>query len=158
MSVANVQPLCTRTRLVGRTASPAAGRGFARPSVEGNRRVLARRRVCCHVPARLHPTPAWKRRSTPAHQALEAQGRGPAGAEEVEVWYAMLVPAGTPQAVVAGLNTEVQEILSTPEVREALAAQGLSPVGGPPQRLAGLLRTELARWPRVVAKAGIKAD
>jgi Transglycosylase SLT domain len=72
MSVANVQPLCTRTRLVGRTASPAASRGFARPSVEGNRRVLARRRVCCHVPARLHPTPAWKRRSTAAHQALEA--------------------------------------------------------------------------------------
>jgi tripartite-type tricarboxylate transporter receptor subunit TctC len=77
---------------------------------------------------------------------------------EVEVWYAMLAPAGTPQSVVARLNTEVQEILSTHEVREALATQGLSPVGGPPERLAELLRTELARWPRVVAKAGIKAD
>ena len=77
---------------------------------------------------------------------------------EVEVWYALLVPAGTPQPVVARLNAGVQEILSTHEVREALAKQGLSPVGGPPERLAELLRTELARWPRVIANAGIKAD
>jgi tripartite-type tricarboxylate transporter receptor subunit TctC len=77
---------------------------------------------------------------------------------EVEVWYALLAPAATPQPVVARLNTEVQEILSMHEVREALARQGLSPVGGPPERLAELLRRELARWPRVVANAGIKAD
>ena len=77
---------------------------------------------------------------------------------EVEVWYAMLAPAGTPQPVVARLNSEVQEILDSNEVRDALAKQGLSPVGGSPERLAELLRTELARWPRVVAKAGIKAD
>ena len=77
---------------------------------------------------------------------------------EVEVWYAMLAPVGTPQPVVARLNSEVQEILAGNEVRDALARQGLSPVGGSPERLAELLRTELARWPRVVAKAGIKAD
>ncbi len=77
---------------------------------------------------------------------------------EVEVWYAMLAPVGTPGAIVAQLNAEIDEILSSREVREALANQGLAPVGGPPQRLAELLRTELARWPRVVAKAGIKAD
>jgi hypothetical protein len=72
MSVANVQPLCPRTRLVGPTASPAASRRFVRPSALGNRRVLVRSRVSCHAPARLHPMPAWKRRSTPAHQALDA--------------------------------------------------------------------------------------
>jgi len=72
MSVANVQPLCPRTRLVGLTASPAASRRFVRPGTQGNRRVLVRSRVSCHAPARLHPMPAWKRRSTPAHQALDA--------------------------------------------------------------------------------------
>ena len=77
---------------------------------------------------------------------------------EVEVWYAMLAPVGTPGAIVAQLNAEIDEILSSREVREALANQGLAPVGGPPQRLAELLRSELARWPRVVARAGIKAD
>jgi tripartite-type tricarboxylate transporter receptor subunit TctC len=77
---------------------------------------------------------------------------------EVEVWYAMLAPVGTPGAIVAQLNAEIDEILSSREVREALANQGLAPVGGPPERLAERLHTELARWPRVVAKAGIKAD
>ena len=75
---------------------------------------------------------------------------------EVEVWYAMFVPAGTPGAVVARLNADVNAAL--PQVSEPLAAQGLSPVGGPPEKLAAFLKTELARWPKVVAAAGIKAD
>ena len=75
---------------------------------------------------------------------------------EVEVWYAMFVPAGTPDAIVARLNADVNAAL--PQVSEPLAAQGLSPVGGPPGKLAAFLKTELARWPKVVAAAGIKAD
>jgi hypothetical protein len=72
MSVANVQPLCPRQRMVGRRESPATRRSFARPAAAGTRRVLVRRRVSCHAPARLHPTPAWKRRNTAADRALEA--------------------------------------------------------------------------------------
>jgi tripartite-type tricarboxylate transporter receptor subunit TctC len=75
---------------------------------------------------------------------------------EVEVWYAMFVPAGTPAPVVARLNVDVNAAL--PQVSEALAAQGLSPVGGSPDKLAAFLKTELARWPKVVSAAGIKAD
>ena len=72
MSVANVQPLCPRQRMAGRVVPPASRRSFARPAVTETRRVLARRRVSCHAPARLHPTPAWKRRKTAAQRALEA--------------------------------------------------------------------------------------
>jgi len=75
---------------------------------------------------------------------------------EVEVWYAMFVPAGTSAPVVARLNADVNAAL--PQVSEALAAQGLSPVGGSPEKLAAFLKTELARWPKVVTAAGIKAD
>jgi tripartite-type tricarboxylate transporter receptor subunit TctC len=75
---------------------------------------------------------------------------------EVEVWYAMFVPAGTSAPVVARLNADVNAAL--PQVGEALAAQGLSPVGGSPEKLAAFLKTELARWPKVVTAAGIKAD
>ena len=77
---------------------------------------------------------------------------------EVEVWYAMLVPAGTPPQTVSRINAELNAVLAMPQVREALGSQGLAPVGGPPQRLARLLETELARWPQVVAAAGIRAD
>jgi Transglycosylase SLT domain len=73
MSVANVQPLYPRKGLVARAVLPSASRGFARPAVPGNRRVLARRRVSCHVPARLNPTtPTWQRRNGAAQKALES--------------------------------------------------------------------------------------
>jgi tripartite-type tricarboxylate transporter receptor subunit TctC len=77
---------------------------------------------------------------------------------QVEVWYALFAPAGTPPAVVSKLNGEVSNVLSSSPIKEALSAQGLNPVGGPPEKLAQLLSSELKRWPQVVANAGIKAD
>jgi len=77
---------------------------------------------------------------------------------EVEVWYAMLAPAGTPAPVVSRINSEVNAVLAAAEVRDLLEKQGLAPAGGPPERLAKLLEAELARWPGVIARAGIKAD
>ena len=49
-------------------------------------------------------------------------------------------------------------MLGANDVREALMKQGLVAAGGRPQRLADLVTLELARWPQVVAKAGIRAD
>jgi tripartite-type tricarboxylate transporter receptor subunit TctC len=77
---------------------------------------------------------------------------------EVEVWYAMLAPAGVAPAIVQKVNADVDGILRSREVKDALEKQGLEPVGGQPDRLARLLQSELARWARVVQKAGIKAD
>jgi tripartite-type tricarboxylate transporter receptor subunit TctC len=77
---------------------------------------------------------------------------------DVEVWYAMFAPAGTPAQVVSKINSEVNAVLGAAEVRDMLEKQGLAPAGGPPERLAKLLQAELARWPRVIEKAGIKAD
>jgi tripartite-type tricarboxylate transporter receptor subunit TctC len=77
---------------------------------------------------------------------------------QVDVWYAMFAPASTPPALVAKLNADVNAVLQMPEVRENLAKQGLQPVGGPPEKLAALVRDEQVRWPRVVSAANIKAD
>jgi len=77
---------------------------------------------------------------------------------EVETWYGLLAPAGTPAGVVARLNTEVNALLGEPDLRELLAKQGMSAAGGPPERLGDLVKRELARWSRVVAAAGIKPD
>jgi tripartite-type tricarboxylate transporter receptor subunit TctC len=49
-------------------------------------------------------------------------------------------------------------VLRDAQVREAIEKQGMSPVGGTPQRLAELVKNEIPRWTRVVAAAGIKAD
>ena len=76
----------------------------------------------------------------------------------VQTWYGLFAPAGTPAAIVAKLNTDVNSLLDQAEVRQVLARQDMSAVGGTPERFAELVRTDLARWARVVAAANIKAD
>ena len=77
---------------------------------------------------------------------------------EVETWYGLFAPAGTPAETVATVNAEVNALLGQPDLRELLAKQGMIAAGGPPGRLGDLVKRELARWSRVVAAAGIKAD
>jgi tripartite-type tricarboxylate transporter receptor subunit TctC len=77
---------------------------------------------------------------------------------EVDTWYGVFAPAGTSGAIVAKLNTELNALLRQGDVRELLSKQGMAAVGGTPERFGELVRKELARWSRVVAAAGIKAD
>jgi len=77
---------------------------------------------------------------------------------EVETWYAMFAPAGTPTAIVGRANRDVNELLKEADVREVLAKQGLEPAGGTPDALGARVKRELANWTRVVKAAGIKAD
>ena len=77
---------------------------------------------------------------------------------EVETWYGAFAPAGTPPRIVNKVNADLNVLLRDPGIRELLAKQGMTPVGGPPERLGELVTRELARWTRVVNAAGIKAD
>ena len=77
---------------------------------------------------------------------------------EVETWYGAFAPAGTPPQIVNKVNADLNVLLRDPGIRELLAKQGMTPVGGPPERLGELVKRELARWTRVVKAAGIKAD
>jgi len=77
---------------------------------------------------------------------------------EVETWYAMFAPAGTPAPIVQRLNREMNDLLKQADVRDVLEKQGLVPEGGAPQILGERVKMELARWTRVVKAAGIKAD
>jgi tripartite-type tricarboxylate transporter receptor subunit TctC len=77
---------------------------------------------------------------------------------EVDTWYGVFAPTGTSGAIVAKLNAELNALLRQSDVRELMAKQGMITVGGTPERFGELVRMELARWSRVVAAAGIKAD
>lgn len=77
---------------------------------------------------------------------------------EVETWYAMFAPAGTPNAVVARLNGLLNELLKETDVKDVIAKQGLVPEGGTAEALGTRVKHELANWTRVVKAAGIKAD
>jgi tripartite-type tricarboxylate transporter receptor subunit TctC len=76
----------------------------------------------------------------------------------VELWFGMYAPAGTPRAVVARLNREINAVLATADAKALLAHQGLEPVTGTPELLGGLGKAEFARWSAVVKSAGIKAE
>ena len=77
---------------------------------------------------------------------------------EVETWYGAFAPAGTPAAAVSKINTDLNALLAEESIKAFLAKQGMSPAGGAPERLGELLKSELARWSRVVKAAGIKPD
>ncbi|MET0682392.1 MAG: tripartite tricarboxylate transporter substrate binding protein [Casimicrobiaceae bacterium] len=77
---------------------------------------------------------------------------------DVDIWYAMLAPAGLPKDQVALLNAEMNAILVDPDVRETLLKQGLIPTPGRPEDLARLIETDLDRWTKIVRTARIKAD
>ncbi len=73
-------------------------------------------------------------------------------------WIGVLVPAGTPQIIVARLNGEANAFLSRAEVRERLEALGFEPVGGTPASFAAYLQAEVAKWAKVVRQTGAKLE
>ncbi|HEX6267675.1 MAG TPA: tripartite tricarboxylate transporter substrate binding protein [Burkholderiales bacterium] len=77
---------------------------------------------------------------------------------EVETWYGAFAPAGTPASAIRKINSDIDASLKDPSVRAVLEKQGMTPRGGPPERLGDLVARELPRWARVVKAAGIKAD
>ncbi len=77
---------------------------------------------------------------------------------EVETWYAMFAPVGTPQAIVYRLNAQLNELLKEADVKDVIEKQGLVPGGGTPDALGARVKRELVSWTRVVRAAKIQAD
>ncbi len=77
---------------------------------------------------------------------------------ESRSWIGVLVPAGTPREIVTRINAAVVKVVNTPEVRQALIAQGADPETNTPDEFARFIRDEVARAARVVKAAGIKPE
>ena len=77
---------------------------------------------------------------------------------EVDSWYAMFVPAKTPQAVIDKLNRALNVVVSDPVIRDRLLAQGSEGVGGTPDALARIVAAELPKWAKLAKDTNIKAD
>jgi tripartite-type tricarboxylate transporter receptor subunit TctC len=77
---------------------------------------------------------------------------------DVTVWFGVLTVAGTPQDIVKRLNTEMVKILTSPEVKERISKSGVDVVASTPEHFSGFLKSEVARWAKVIQEANIKAD
>ncbi|MBX3665855.1 MAG: tripartite tricarboxylate transporter substrate binding protein [Burkholderiales bacterium] len=83
-----------------------------------------------------------------------------AGVKDYEAnnWNGVVAPAGTPRAVIQRLHKDIVATLQEPVIQERMAKAGLEPVGDTPAEFAQYLKSEAAKWGRVVKTAGIKAE
>jgi tripartite-type tricarboxylate transporter receptor subunit TctC len=77
---------------------------------------------------------------------------------EVDLWFGIFAPAGTPSEIVQRYNQEINEVLRMPQIVEKLGKQGLSVVGGLPERLGAFVAQDIVKWQHVIREAGITAE
>ncbi len=77
---------------------------------------------------------------------------------EVVNWFGVVVPAATPRDVINRLHGEIVKVLRMPDIRERLSSQGADPVGSSPEEFGAFMKSETAKWARVIKEANIRAD
>ena len=77
---------------------------------------------------------------------------------EAQVWQSIVVPAGTPRDIIAKLNTEFTRVMRLAETRERLSAAGIEPTSSTPEELAAFIRSESAKWSRIIKEIGLKIE
>jgi tripartite-type tricarboxylate transporter receptor subunit TctC len=77
---------------------------------------------------------------------------------EVVNWFGIIAPAGTPRPIVTRINAELNRALKSPELVKMLNAQTAEPVGGTPEAFGKVIRTDDAKWARVVKQSGARVD
>lgn len=77
---------------------------------------------------------------------------------EVDSWYAMFAPAGTPPAIVEKLQQAVAKVVQSPEIKQKLLEQGADGVGSTSAELDRVVKTELKKWDQLVRDAKIKVE
>jgi len=77
---------------------------------------------------------------------------------DLSVWFGVLAPAGTPKDIVNKLNAEINAALKLPEVRSKLEAAGIEVQGGTPEQYAAVIKSDLAKWGKVVREANIQPE
>ena len=97
------------------------------------------------------------RRSLAAPEVPTIAESGIAGYEATS-WNSLVAPRGTPRAIVDRLSADVVAVLSQPEVRERLKQQGVDADPGTPAQLAAHIKLETARFSRLIAAIGLKAE
>lgn len=74
---------------------------------------------------------------------------------EANTWIGVLAPAGTPREIVSQLNGHLVRILKMPDIQERLSSQGAEPVGSTPDQFDAFLRSEVAKWGKVIRDARV---
>ena len=77
---------------------------------------------------------------------------------QIMLWNGILAPVGTPAAIVKRLSDEINRIVKTSDLAQAMAAQGTSPVSNTPEEFAAFIKSEQVKFSKLVKESGIKLD
>ena len=80
------------------------------------------------------------------------------GQVNVDMWYGIFAPKGTPPALVAQLNREIQQILASEDAKRAFSTQGMDPATSTPEAFGQLVERDAARWAQLIKARQITAD
>jgi len=77
---------------------------------------------------------------------------------EASTWIGVLAPSGTPSDIIARLHAEIVKILAMPDVKQRFTSQGLDIIANTPEQFAAQIKSDLAKWARVIRASGVTVD
>jgi tripartite-type tricarboxylate transporter receptor subunit TctC len=77
---------------------------------------------------------------------------------DIDTWYGLVAPAGTPKEVIAKVNAETVRILNLPDLREKTRSQGIELGGSTPEEFAAFLRADIGKWTKAIREMNITID
>src|SRR6266581_3036164 len=107
---------------------------------------------------KLQPVAVTSARRSQAMRDLPTIAESGVPGYEASTWYGVLAPAHTRGAVIARLHEGVVKILADPALHEKLTEQGFEPVGGSPEEFGAYIKSEIAKWSKVIRDAGIRPE
>jgi len=107
---------------------------------------------------RLRPLAVASRTRYPALPDVPTAAEAGLAGYEVDFWYALLGPGGMPAPLVERIQGDASALLNSPDMKQSLAAQGCIAVGGTPEALTALIRSEYQLWSKVVKAGGVRIE
>ena len=77
---------------------------------------------------------------------------------DIDTWYGLVAPAGTPKDIVARLNAETVRILNLPDLKEKTRSQGIELGGSTPEEFGAFLKADIAKWTKAIREMNITID
>jgi tripartite-type tricarboxylate transporter receptor subunit TctC len=147
--------LTTKTEM---THVPYKGLGPALTDLIGGRLTLIISTMASALPqlkaGKLRPVAVTTVQRSPFFPDVPTMNEAGVKGYEFSTWYGLVVPAGTPKAVIDRLNTETAKVLAQPFVKEQFAVQGVDTTPSSPAEFGQYLKSEVVKWGKVVKASG----